>query len=149
MIILLFMLLLLAIGDCPRGRTVRAGGYYPSGGLGLILVVLIMLLLLGPAFSFVSALSAAIRFRESASQAFDTVLITLFIPMAGSIKNTVVAICVYCVAPECFRTCRPVYRNHVPTNRHLDFKALDIALYFRPRLIDLSRIFRQAQSYHR
>ena len=94
MIILLSMLLLLTIGDCPRGRTVRAGGYYPSGGLGLILVVLIMLLLLGPAFSFVSALSAAIRFRGSASQAFDTVLITLFIPMAGSIKNTVVAICV-------------------------------------------------------
>ena len=65
---------------CVRGETV--------------LVVLIMLLLLGPAFSFVSALSAAIRFRGSASQAFDTVLITLFIPMAGSIKNTVVAICV-------------------------------------------------------
>jgi hypothetical protein len=47
MIILLVILLLLMIGGLPAWPYSRSWGYYPSGGLGLILVVLLVLLLLG------------------------------------------------------------------------------------------------------
>jgi hypothetical protein len=47
MIILLIILLLLVVGGLPTWPYSRSWGYYPSGGLGLILVVLLVLLLLG------------------------------------------------------------------------------------------------------
>jgi hypothetical protein len=47
MIILLVILLLLVVGGLPAWPYSRGWGYYPSGGLGLILVVLLVLLLLG------------------------------------------------------------------------------------------------------
>lgn len=47
MIILLIILLLLVIGGLPAWPYSRGWGYYPSGGLGLILIVLLVLLLLG------------------------------------------------------------------------------------------------------
>jgi hypothetical protein len=47
MIILLLILLLLTIGGLPSWPYSRGWGYYPSGGLGLILVVLLILMLLG------------------------------------------------------------------------------------------------------
>jgi Protein of unknown function (DUF3309) len=47
MIILLIVLLLLTIGGLPTWPYSQGWGYYPSGGLGLILVVLIFLILLG------------------------------------------------------------------------------------------------------
>lgn len=46
MIILLVILILLLIGAFPTWPYSRAWGYYPSGGLGLILLILIVLLLL-------------------------------------------------------------------------------------------------------
>lgn len=45
--ILLIILLLMLIGVLPTWPHSRSWGYYPSGGLGLILVILIVLLLLG------------------------------------------------------------------------------------------------------
>jgi hypothetical protein len=45
--ILLIILLLLAVGSFPSWPYSRGWGYYPSGGLGLILVILVVLLLLG------------------------------------------------------------------------------------------------------
>jgi hypothetical protein len=45
--ILLVVLILMLIGAFPRWPHSRNWGYYPSGGLGLILVVLVVLLLLG------------------------------------------------------------------------------------------------------
>ena len=47
MILLLIILLLLVVGGLPTWPYSRGWGYYPSGGLGLILVVLLVLLLLG------------------------------------------------------------------------------------------------------
>jgi len=47
MILLIIILLLLAVGGLPAWPYSRSWGYYPSGGLGLILVILIVLLLLG------------------------------------------------------------------------------------------------------
>jgi hypothetical protein len=47
MTILLLILLLLVIGGLPAWPYSRGWGYYPSGGLGLILVVLIILMVLG------------------------------------------------------------------------------------------------------
>lgn len=47
MILLLIILLLLVIGGLPTWPYSRGWGYYPSGGLGLILIVLLVLLLLG------------------------------------------------------------------------------------------------------
>ena len=47
MIVLLIILLLLVIGGLPAWPYSRGWGYYPSGGLGLILIVLLVLLLLG------------------------------------------------------------------------------------------------------
>ncbi len=45
--ILLVVLILLLIGAFPAWPYSRSWGYYPSGGLGLIVLILIILLLLG------------------------------------------------------------------------------------------------------
>ena len=47
LIILLVILLLLAIGAFPSWPYSRGWSYYPSGGLGLILMILLILLQLG------------------------------------------------------------------------------------------------------
>jgi Protein of unknown function (DUF3309) len=46
MIILLIILILLLVGAFPAWPYSRGWGYYPSSGLGLILLILIVLLLL-------------------------------------------------------------------------------------------------------
>jgi hypothetical protein len=45
--ILLIVLILLLIGAVPTWPYSRGWGYYPSGGLGLLVVILLILLLLG------------------------------------------------------------------------------------------------------
>jgi hypothetical protein len=45
--ILLIILVLLLIGALPTWPYSSGWGYYPSGGLGLILVILLILVLLG------------------------------------------------------------------------------------------------------
>ncbi|CAH1667677.1 conserved hypothetical protein [Chelatococcus asaccharovorans] len=45
--ILLIILILLVIGALPTWPYSSGWGYYPSGGLGLILIVLLILLLMG------------------------------------------------------------------------------------------------------
>jgi len=45
--ILLVLLVLLLLGALPTWPYSRGWGYYPSGGLGLVVVVLIVLLLAG------------------------------------------------------------------------------------------------------
>jgi hypothetical protein len=45
--ILLIILIVLLIGAVPAWPYSRGWGYYPSGGVGLLLVILIVLLLLG------------------------------------------------------------------------------------------------------
>ncbi|HCZ33637.1 MAG TPA: DUF3309 domain-containing protein [Holophagaceae bacterium] len=45
--ILIVIVILMLIGAAPRWPHSRDWGYYPSGGLGLLLLVLIVLLLLG------------------------------------------------------------------------------------------------------
>jgi Protein of unknown function (DUF3309) len=45
--ILVVVLLVLALGSFPAWPYSRGWGYYPSGGLGLVVVVLVILLLLG------------------------------------------------------------------------------------------------------
>ena len=45
--IVFIVLILLIIGGLPTWPHSRNWGYYPSGGLGLILVILLILLLLG------------------------------------------------------------------------------------------------------
>ena len=45
--ILLIILILLLIGAIPTWPHSRGWGYYPSGGLGIVLVILIVLLLMG------------------------------------------------------------------------------------------------------
>ncbi len=45
--ILLIILVLLLIGAVPAWPHSRGWGYYPAGGLGLVLVVLLVLVLLG------------------------------------------------------------------------------------------------------
>jgi len=45
--ILLIVLVLLLIGSIPAWPYSRGWGYYPSGGLGLILVVIVILLAMG------------------------------------------------------------------------------------------------------
>jgi Protein of unknown function (DUF3309) len=47
LVILLIILLLLSVGSFPVWPYSRSWGYYPSSGLGLVLVVLVVLLLLG------------------------------------------------------------------------------------------------------
>jgi len=46
MTILLIILILLLIGAFPTWPYSRSWGYYPSGGLGLILVIVVILLLM-------------------------------------------------------------------------------------------------------
>jgi len=46
MTILLIILLLLAFGSFPAWPYSRSWGYYPSGGLGVILVIVLIYLLL-------------------------------------------------------------------------------------------------------
>jgi hypothetical protein len=45
--ILLILLIVLLIGSLPTWPYSGGWGYYPSGGLGLVVVILIILLLLG------------------------------------------------------------------------------------------------------
>ena len=45
--ILIVVLLLALVGALPTWGHSRSWGYYPSGGLGLILVIIIVLVLLG------------------------------------------------------------------------------------------------------
>ena len=45
--ILLVVLILLLIGAFPSWPHSQSWGYYPSGGLGLVVVILVILLLLG------------------------------------------------------------------------------------------------------
>jgi hypothetical protein len=45
--ILLIVLILMLIGALPTWPHSRAWGYYPSSGLGLVVVVLVVLLLMG------------------------------------------------------------------------------------------------------
>lgn len=45
--VLLVVLILLLIGALPRWPYSSGWGYYPSGGLGLVIAVLLVLLLLG------------------------------------------------------------------------------------------------------
>jgi hypothetical protein len=45
--VLLVVLLLLVIGALPAWPYSRSWGYYPSGGLGLVLVIIVILLLMG------------------------------------------------------------------------------------------------------
>lgn len=45
--ILLIVVLLLLIGALPTWPHSRSWGYYPSGGLGLVLVILLVFILLG------------------------------------------------------------------------------------------------------
>ena len=45
--LLLIILILLVIGAFPTWPYSTAWGYYPSGGLGLILVIVLILVLLG------------------------------------------------------------------------------------------------------
>lgn len=45
--ILLIILILLLLGAIPAWPHSRNWGYYPSGGLGLVVIILIILLLMG------------------------------------------------------------------------------------------------------
>ena len=45
--ILLIFLILMLVGALPTWPHSRSWGYYPSGGLGLVAVILLILLLLG------------------------------------------------------------------------------------------------------
>ena len=45
--ILLIILILLLLGAVPAWPHSRGWGYYPSGGLGLVILILIILLLMG------------------------------------------------------------------------------------------------------
>ncbi len=45
--ILLIVLILMLLGALPAWPHSRSWGYYPSSGLGLLLVILVVLLLLG------------------------------------------------------------------------------------------------------
>ena len=45
--ILIVLLLLMLLGAIPTWPHSRSWGYYPSGGLGLIVLILVVLLLMG------------------------------------------------------------------------------------------------------
>jgi len=45
--VLLVILLLLVIGALPSWPYSRSWGYYPSGGIGLLLIILLIFILLG------------------------------------------------------------------------------------------------------
>ena len=46
-LLLLLLLVILLIGIVPAWPYSRGWGYYPSGGLGLIVLILVVLLLMG------------------------------------------------------------------------------------------------------
>lgn len=46
-LLLLIILILLLVGAFPTWPHSRNWGYYPSGGLGLVLIILLILLLMG------------------------------------------------------------------------------------------------------
>jgi len=46
-LILIIILVLVVVGALPTWPHSRSWGYYPSGGLGAILIILILLMLLG------------------------------------------------------------------------------------------------------
>lgn len=46
-LILLIIIILIAIGSLPTWPYSRGWGYYPSGGAGIIVIILILWLLLG------------------------------------------------------------------------------------------------------
>lgn len=46
-LILLIVLIIILLGALPTWPYSRGWGYYPSGGLGLVLVILLILALLG------------------------------------------------------------------------------------------------------
>jgi hypothetical protein len=46
--LLLVVLLIMAVSSLPTWPYSRSWGYYPSGGLGLALLVVLLLVLLGP-----------------------------------------------------------------------------------------------------
>jgi Protein of unknown function (DUF3309) len=45
--ILIVVLLLMLVGALPRWNHSREWGYFPSGGLGLVLIIVVVLLLVG------------------------------------------------------------------------------------------------------
>jgi hypothetical protein len=45
--ILIILLVLMLVGAFPAWPHSRSWGYYPSGGLGLVVIILVILLLLG------------------------------------------------------------------------------------------------------
>ena len=45
--ILIVVVLLMLVGALPRWNHSRSWGYFPSGGLGLVLVIVVVLLLAG------------------------------------------------------------------------------------------------------
>lgn len=47
LILLLIVILLLSVGSYPAWPYSREWGYYPSGGLGVVLLILVVLLLMG------------------------------------------------------------------------------------------------------
>jgi Protein of unknown function (DUF3309) len=46
--ILLILVVLAILGSVPAWPHSRSWGYYPSGGLGLVLLILLVLMLVGP-----------------------------------------------------------------------------------------------------
>ncbi|HUI78445.1 MAG TPA: DUF3309 family protein [Bryobacteraceae bacterium] len=47
MLLLLILLIILLAGTWPAWPYSRGWGYYPSGGLGLVILILVILMLLG------------------------------------------------------------------------------------------------------
>jgi hypothetical protein len=47
MLLLLIILIVLLFGSVPAWPYSRGWGYYPSGGLGLVVLILVVLLLMG------------------------------------------------------------------------------------------------------
>jgi len=47
LLLLLVLLILMLVGSVPAWPHSRSWGYYPSGGLGLVVLVLVILLLTG------------------------------------------------------------------------------------------------------
>jgi hypothetical protein len=47
MLLLLIILIVLLFGSVPAWPYSRGWGYYPSGGLGLVVLILLILLLMG------------------------------------------------------------------------------------------------------
>jgi len=47
MLLLVILLIVIMLGAAPTWPYSRSWGYYPSGGLGLIVLILVILLLMG------------------------------------------------------------------------------------------------------